>query len=113
MPVDNAVTSIGRPGVDRRHSTTGSSTGRAAPADLVPAGAGDEGGEEPAPPRPVPTGRDDALPLARRIEIVETKVSELVGLDASVERRTKGDNPEDPFYYGVMHDPEGNEFCVS
>jgi hypothetical protein len=60
-----------------------------------------------------PTGRDDALPLGRRIEIVEAKVSELVGLGASVERRTRGDDPEDPFYYVVMHDPEGNEFCVS
>ena len=60
-----------------------------------------------------PTGRDDALPLRRRIEIVEAKVSELVGLGASVKRRTRGDDPEDPFYYVVMHDPEGNEFCVS
>jgi len=60
-----------------------------------------------------PTGRDDALPLGRRIEIVEAKVSELVALGASVERRTRGDDPEDPFYYVVMHDPEGNEFCVS
>lgn len=60
-----------------------------------------------------PTGRDDALPLGRRIEIVEAKVSELVGLGASVERRTRGDDPEDLFYYVVMHDLEGNEFCVS
>jgi hypothetical protein len=61
-----------------------------------------------------PTGRDDALPLGQRIEIVEAKVSELVGLGASVERRTRGDDPEeDPFYYVVMDDPEGNEFCVS
>jgi len=60
-----------------------------------------------------PTGRDDDLPLGRRIEIVEAKVYELVGLGASVERRTQGDDPEDPFYYVVMHDPEGNEFCVS
>jgi hypothetical protein len=60
-----------------------------------------------------PTGRNDALPLGWRIEIVEAKVSELVGLGASVERRTRGDDPEDPFYYVVMHDPEGNEFCVS
>jgi hypothetical protein len=57
-----------------------------------------------------PTGRDDDLPLGRRTEIVEAKVSELVGLGARVERRTRGD---DPFYHVVMHDPEGNEFCVS
>jgi len=59
------------------------------------------------------TGRDDATPLPRRIEMVEATVSELVGSGASVERRTRGDDPEDPFYYVVMHDPEGNEFCVS
>ena len=59
-----------------------------------------------------PTGRDNALPLERRIEIVEAKVAELAGLGASVERRTREDDPEDPVYYVVMHDPEGNEFCV-
>jgi Glyoxalase-like domain len=60
-----------------------------------------------------PTGRDGALPPGRRIEIVEAKVAELVGLGASVERRTRHDDPEDLVYYVVMHDPEGNEFCVS
>jgi len=60
-----------------------------------------------------PTGRDNALPLERRIEIVEAKVSELIGLDASIARRTRDDDSEDPSYYVVMHDPEGNEFCVS
>jgi hypothetical protein len=30
-----------------------------------------------------------------------------------VERRGRYDDPEDPIYYVVMHDPEGNEFCVS
>jgi Glyoxalase-like domain len=34
-------------------------------------------------------------------------------LGASVERRTRYDDPEDPIYYVVMHDPEGNEFCIS
>lgn len=60
-----------------------------------------------------PTGRDDALPQGRRVEIVEAKVAELVGLGASVQRRERGDDPKDAFYYVVMHDPEGNEFCVS
>jgi hypothetical protein len=59
-----------------------------------------------------PTGRDNTLPMDRRIEIVEAKVAELVGLGASVERRTREDDPEDPVYFVVMHDPEGNEFCV-
>jgi hypothetical protein len=60
-----------------------------------------------------PTGRDNALPQGRRIEIVEAKVAELIRLGASVERRTREDDPRDPLYYVVMHDPEGNEFCVS
>jgi hypothetical protein len=60
-----------------------------------------------------PTGRDDALPLEQRIEIVEAKVGELIELGASVERRTRGDDPDDLHYFVVMHDPEGNEFCVS
>jgi hypothetical protein len=59
-----------------------------------------------------PTGRDDTLPLRRRIEIVEAKVAELVELGASVECRTRNDDPEDLVYYVTLHDPEGNEFCV-
>jgi hypothetical protein len=60
-----------------------------------------------------PTGRDNALPMQRRIEIVEAKAGELIRLGASVERRGRHDDPQDPVYYVVMHDPEGNEFCVS
>ena len=60
-----------------------------------------------------PTGRDNALPMDRRVEIVEAKVADLVGLGASIERRTRYDDPDDPVYYVVMQDPEGNEFCVS
>ena len=51
--------------------------------------------------------------MERRIEIVEAKVAELIRLGASVERRTRHDDPVDPIYYVVMHDPEANEFCVS
>jgi hypothetical protein len=60
-----------------------------------------------------PTGRDNALPMQRRIEIVETKVAELIRLGAGAQRRMRYDDPEDPMYAVVMHDPEGNEFCVS
>jgi hypothetical protein len=60
-----------------------------------------------------PTGRDNTLPMQRRIEIVDAKVAELIGLGASVERRTRHDDPDDPIYFVVMQDPEGNEFCVS
>ena len=59
-----------------------------------------------------PTGRDKALPMERRIQVVEAKVAELIGLGASAEHRTRDDNPKDPIYFVVMHDPEGNEFCV-
>jgi hypothetical protein len=48
----------------------------------------------------------------RRIEMVEAKAAELVGLGGSVERRTRDSDSEDPIYYVVMHDPEGNEFCI-
>ena len=59
-----------------------------------------------------PTGRDNALPMERRIEIVEAKVADLTGLGASVVGRTRHDDQTDPAYFVVMHDPEGNEFCV-
>jgi hypothetical protein len=60
-----------------------------------------------------PTGRDGALSVERRIEIVEAKVAELIGLGARVASRTRYDDPDDAIYYAVMHDPEGNEFCVA
>jgi hypothetical protein len=60
-----------------------------------------------------PTGRDSALTFKQRADVVEAKVGELVELGASVAQRTRHDDPEDPIYAVVMHDPEGNEFCVS
>lgn len=59
-----------------------------------------------------PTGRDNSIPMEHRIEIVEAKVAELTELGATVDRRTREDDPEDPIYFVVMQDPEGNEFCV-
>jgi hypothetical protein len=59
-----------------------------------------------------PTGRDNALSMERRIEIVEAKASELVELGANLESRTRDDDPQDPTYFVLMHDPEGNEFCI-
>lgn|SRR5579862_1477516 len=59
-----------------------------------------------------PTGRDMGLSQERRIETVEAKVAELVELGATIDRREGNDDPEDSFYFVVMHDPEGNEFCV-
>jgi hypothetical protein len=60
-----------------------------------------------------PTGRDNTLSLERRVEIVEAKVAEVVALGASVERRTRHDDPTESVYFVVLHDPEGNEFCIS
>ena len=60
-----------------------------------------------------PTGRDDTLPWERRTELVDAKVDELVSLGARVVRRDRGDDPADSYYFTVMQDPEGNEFCVS
>jgi hypothetical protein len=60
-----------------------------------------------------PTGRDRSLPMERRIEIVEAKVAELSELGATVEHRERLEDPQDPRYFVVMHDPEGNEFCVA
>ena len=50
--------------------------------------------------------------MQQRIEIVEATVAELVDLGASVQRRTRQDDPQDPVYPVVTHDPEGNEYCV-
>lgn len=60
-----------------------------------------------------PTGRDTTMPQEERVALVDAKVAELVGLGATVERTDRDDDPDDPVYYVVMHDPEGNEFCVS
>ena len=59
-----------------------------------------------------PTGRDDSLPLTSRIDW-SGQGRRLVALDATVVRRTRNDDPDDPIYYVVMTDPEGNEFCAA
>jgi hypothetical protein len=51
--------------------------------------------------------------MSTRIEIVEATVAKLTGLGARVGGRTRDDDPNYPIYFVVMHDPEGNEFCVS
>jgi Glyoxalase-like domain len=60
-----------------------------------------------------PTGRDRSLPMDRRVELVEAKIAELTRLGATVDHRARDDDPDDPIYFAVLHDPEGNEFCVS
>ncbi|HEX4699004.1 MAG TPA: VOC family protein [Actinomycetes bacterium] len=51
--------------------------------------------------------------MEQRVEVVEAKVADLVALGAGVERRTRHDEADDAYYVTVMHDPEGNEFCIS
>jgi hypothetical protein len=59
------------------------------------------------------SGRDDSLPFDRRVALVDEKVAELVDLGASVQERFRADDPDDAYYFVVMQDPEGNEFCVA
>lgn len=59
------------------------------------------------------TGRDDSMPLERRVGLVDAKVNALVDLGATVLRRTREEDPDDPYYFVVLQDPEGNEFCVA
>jgi hypothetical protein len=60
-----------------------------------------------------PTGRDNALPLERRDEIVEPKAPSWWGWGRACSGAPGTTTPDDPIYYVVMDDPEGNEFCVS
>jgi hypothetical protein len=56
-----------------------------------------------------PTRRDSSLTLEQRRELVEAKVAEVVAAGATIGRHSEG-----PSSYAVlMHDPEGNEFCIS
>ena len=52
-----------------------------------------------------------ATSYAVRRPLVEARVAELVVLGATAQRVT--DEPEHDRYSVLMHDPEGNEFCVS
>ena len=59
------------------------------------------------------TDRDDSLPLDARIRLVDDKVTDLVARGATVVGGQRGDDPDDPYYFVTLQDPEGNEFCVS
>jgi hypothetical protein len=56
-----------------------------------------------------PTDRDPSLTIDQRRDLVEAKVAEVVAAGATVVRRTVNDTS----YAVLMHDPEGNEFCVA
>ena len=51
--------------------------------------------------------------LHERTDLVEAKVADLIAEGATLDHRTRSDDLDDPEYFVVMHDPEGNEFCVS
>lgn len=55
-------------------------------------------------------GGGRSQPLATRKQRVDAKVAELVVLGATIAR--VGEHPEHDHYFALMHDPEGNEFCV-
>ena len=56
-----------------------------------------------------PTGRDRSLPIEERRRLVDAQVERAVAAGASVDHANEGED-----YYGVvMHDPEGNEFCIA
>ena len=55
-------------------------------------------------------GGGRSVPIATRRERVDTKVAALVAAGATAVRN--GDHPENDHYFVLMHDPEGNEFCV-
>ena len=59
------------------------------------------------------SGRDDTLELGQRVALVDAKVDELVAHGGTVQERIRGDDPDDAYYFVVMRDPEGNEFCVA
>jgi hypothetical protein len=56
-----------------------------------------------------PTGRDRSLPLDERRAIVDSTVAGLVASGATVDHSSLDEHS----YFVVMHDPEGNEFCVA
>ena len=59
------------------------------------------------------TARDDTLSVDERAAKVDAKVEELIGFGGQVKQRFRADEPDDAFYFVVMQDPEGNEFCVA
>lgn len=58
---------------------------------------------------------DSSAPMNEIVETVDAKVAELVGHGATVDHPNRIDTDTDTLqrYSVVMHDPEGNEFCVA
>lgn len=56
---------------------------------------------------------DRSAPMEEIIATVDAKVAELVALGATVDHPNRIDTETLQRYAVVMHDPEGNEFCVA
>lgn len=86
-----------------------------------PSGAGPSIWFQPVPERKTGKNRfhfdiyvaDRAAPMEEVVATVEAKVAELLALGATVGRRVRTDTDTLQRYAVVMHDPEGNEFCVA
>lgn len=56
---------------------------------------------------------DRSRPMEEIVATVDAKVAELVGLGATVGHPVRVDTGTLQRYFVLMHDPEGNEFCVA
>ncbi len=56
---------------------------------------------------------DRSAPIEEIVATVDAKVAELVALGATVDHVNRIDTETLQRYGVVMHDPEGNEFCVA
>ena len=56
---------------------------------------------------------DRSAPIEETIATVDAKVAELVELGATIDHANRIDTPTLQRYAVVMHDLEGNEFCVA
>ena len=86
-----------------------------------PAGAGPKIWFQPVPERKTVKTRfhfdvyvaDRSAPMEEIVATVDAKVAELVALGATVDHPNRIDTDTLQRYAVVMHDPEGNEFCVA
>jgi hypothetical protein len=86
-----------------------------------PAGAGPKIWFQPVPERKTVKTRfhfdiyvaDRSAPMEEIVATVDAKVAELVARGATVDHVNRVDTDALQRYGVVMHDPEGNEFCVA
>jgi hypothetical protein len=56
---------------------------------------------------------DRSAPMEEIVATIDAKVTELVALGAALDHTNRIDTDTLQRYAVVMHDPEGNEFCVA